>query len=297
MCVFPDGTNALLYRRTAAVTATVLKEYKEMIANTTTDLEDHLQKIDNKLDSFSLQDMRISDEGTAERQQMQEERDSTQQCLGICAKVSAHIDQLQPIVSENISTPLPTYQGPVATLNGFTPARIVTVDTFKACKERLTSATTQLEKHLQNINNRLQHFSLQPLKVSNEHAAEKERIEEELAGIKQCLAICADASKQAEKGTNVFEDVAQVDDGYQVIISTIGDLVSAKRVNSGSRTMQLLGQMSDDSLQQLSRDFGHGAKEKATEPQTGKGTHFEDRHGAGVKLSQHNLKDVDTTRK
>jgi Fungal N-terminal domain of STAND proteins len=287
-----------LYRRTSAVTVAVLKEYKEMIANTTSDLEEHLQKIDNKLQSFSLQGARISDEGTAERQQMQEERDSIQQCLGICAKVLTHIDHLQPIVLGNISTPSATYQGPVTTLSDLTPARTVTVDAFKACKDRLTYTTTQLEKNLQIINNRLQHFSSQSPEAPNEQAAEKERIEEELDSIKQCLAICAEASRQADKDrTNVFEDISMADDGYQVFVSTIGDLISARRITAGARSIQLLGQMSDDSLQQLSRDLGHTAIEKATELQTGKGTQFEDRYGAGVSLSLQNLKDVGTTHK
>jgi chromosome segregation ATPase len=285
MCIFADGTNALLHRRTSAITITVLKEYKEMIANATSDLEEHLQKIDNKLQSFSLQGVRISDESTAERQQMLEERDSTQQCLGICAKVSTHIDQLQPIF-ENISTPPDTYQGPVTTLGGLTPARVVTVEAFKACKDRLANTTTQLEKNLQNINDRLRHFPSQLPGVSSEQAAEKERIEEEIDSIKQCLAICAEASKQADKDrTNVFEDISMADDGYQVFVSTIGDLISARRITAGARSIQLLGQMSDDSLQQLSRDLGHTVIEKAAEPQTGKGTQFEDRYGAGVKLS------------
>ncbi|KAL2373338.1 hypothetical protein BDBG_16394 [Blastomyces gilchristii SLH14081] len=39
------------FRRTT-VTATVLNEYRDMITNTTSDLEDHLQDVENKLDSF-----------------------------------------------------------------------------------------------------------------------------------------------------------------------------------------------------------------------------------------------------
>ena len=82
-----DGANALSHSRTAAVTANVVKEYKEMIKITTTDLEEHLQAINNKLHTLSLQGARISGEDAAERQRIQEERDSTQQCLDICAQV------------------------------------------------------------------------------------------------------------------------------------------------------------------------------------------------------------------
>lgn len=271
MYVFADGTNPLLFRRTAAITITVLKDYKEMIANTTSDLEEHLQKIDEKLNSFSSQSMRVSDEGTAERRQIQEERDSTQQCLGICATVSTHIDQLQPIVFGNISTPSAPYQGPITTLSGLTPARIVTVEGLKTCKETLTNTTTQLQKQLLHINNRMQQLSSQPLKASSEHAAEQERLEEEAASIKQCLSICGNASKEADKDRgNVFEDIAMVDDSYQVLVSTIGELISAKRINAGSRSAQFFGQMSDNSVQQLSRDFSTISIEKTKGSQTEK---------------------------
>ena len=65
------------------------------------------------------------------------------------------------------------------------------------------------------------------------------------------------------------------DDGRQAIVSTIGDPISAKRITAGARSMQLMGQMSDESLQHFSRDRHH-ATEKG--PKTGGG--FEDRHGA-----------------
>jgi hypothetical protein len=105
----------------------------------------------------------------------------------------------------------------------------------------------------------------------------QERIQEEIDSIKQCLAICAEASVQAgQDRTNIFEDVSMTDDGRQAIVSTIGDLVSAKRITAGARSMQLMGQMSDESLQHFSRDRYHATEEKG--PKTGGG--FEDRHGA-----------------
>lgn len=83
--------------------------------------------------------------------------------------------------------------------------------------------------------------------------------------------------------TNVFEDVSMADDGHQVIVSTIGDLISARRVTAGARSMQIMGQMSDDALQQLSQNLGHAATEKAKESETG--SEFENRYGEGWKLN------------
>jgi hypothetical protein len=271
----------------------VLKEYKDLITNTTADLEEHLQQIDDKLQALSLQDLAISDEIVAERRQIQEERDSTQQCLKICAQVVTHIDQHQPTIFENTSTPSDGYQAPDTKLGGFPSARIITADTFKVCKEKLSDTTMKLESHLQDIDNRLQNLSLPGSKNSNDQVAEQERIKEELDSIKQCLAICAQASTQANKErVNIFEDISMTDDGHQVLVSTIGDLISARRVTAGARSRQWLGQMSDDSLQQLSQNSSHFAAEKSVESQTERSGNFEGRYGVGLKLSSPNLKDV-----
>ena len=44
------------------MTVRVLKEYKEMITNTTADLEEHLQEIDNKLKALTLRGLTNTDE-------------------------------------------------------------------------------------------------------------------------------------------------------------------------------------------------------------------------------------------
>ena len=53
--------------RKAAVTINVLAEYKGMISNTTLDLEEHLQEIDQKLHDFSTQDTAVSPKEEDER--------------------------------------------------------------------------------------------------------------------------------------------------------------------------------------------------------------------------------------
>ncbi len=278
-----------LRRRTAAITVNVLNEYKEMISNTTADLEERLQSIDNKLQMISAQSTGISSEATDERRQMQEERNSTQHCLDICTKVLIQIDQLQPNAFINLSS---TLNPPVTTLSGLTSAQQLTATTFKACKERLTDTTTHLERQLRDINNRLKQCSLQPKTLSSDQAEEQEIMEEERDAIKQSLNICAEASGQAnEEQTNVYEDISLVDDSQQVIISTVGALIAARRVSAGSRSFQVFGQMSDESFQNLARRIG---TEKVAEPQSRANPEFEGRHGTGVKLSGQNLKGVKT---
>ena len=293
MCISMDEADSLPHRRTAAITANVLKEYKEMISNTTADLEEHLENIDNRLRAISVQGMGISDGDMAERQQIQEERNSTQQCLDICNKVLMQLDQAQPNAFIDLSS---TYHPPaVTTLGGLTSAQQLTATTFRACREKLTDTTTYLERQLQDINNRLKRFSMLPTNISKEQAAEQERMREERDAIKQSLAICADASRQAnQEQMNVYEDISLVDDSQQVIISTVGALIAARRVTGGSRSIQVFGQMSDESFQLLSRQIG---TEKVIDRQTEVGPEFEGRYGMGVKLSGQNVKGVGTSPK
>ena len=159
---------------------------------------------------------------------------------------------------ENVSTLPGAYHVPTTKLAGHSSARLFTSDTFKICKEKISDANTKLESHLQDIDSRLRVLAFQAPQSSYEQPLDQKKIEEELDSIKQCLALCAQASAQAnQERVNVFEDVSTADDSHQVLVSTIGDLISAKRIIAGARSRQWLGQMSDDSLQQLSHSHGH----------------------------------------
>lgn len=285
------------HRRTSAITVNFLNEFKGIISNTTSDLDEHLQAIDSKLQALSSQGPRFSDDDVAERQRIQEERDSTQQCLSICTQVYNHIDQVQSSTFEDVTTPHDGYQEPTNTFSNPSSARLFTSKSFKTCRMTLDNSSTWLKSHLQDLDDRLLAHSSRPRKISNEQAAEQEAIQEEIDSVKQCLTICAQASAQADQDrSNIFEDVSMGEDSQQVIVSTIGDLISAKRVTAGARSTQLMGQMSDGSLQHFSRNGGHIATKKAKGLETGIAGEFKDRHGEGVKLSSRSLSDVSAPR-
>jgi chromosome segregation ATPase len=277
-----------LRSRKAAVTTNVVKEYKEMITNTTSDLEDHLQEIDKRLQTLYLQGARVSDEDAAEREQILEERDSTKQCLTICAQVSEHLDRVRPTVFEDISAAPDSHQKIVTPLRGLIPSKQVTTKVLRECKEKLIDTAFKLEEHLHKIDNRLANHSSREGRISDEVEAERERVQQERDSVTQCLSICAKASEQVDKvQTNVFEDVSAAEEAHQVIVATLGDLISATRVNAGARADQWLGQMSDDTVLQLSRDRGmanRASRERALEQESGMLAKFEDLYGAGYRL-------------
>jgi DNA repair exonuclease SbcCD ATPase subunit len=262
----------------------VLKEYKEMIAETQSDLEERLEAINAKLKSLSSQKNEASGEELNERNRIQEERDSTTQCIDICAQVSTHIDQVRPNVLRNISIPPGASQGPITTLDGLISARFATDDALSKCKTTLKDMRIRLEERLHNLDAHLQ--TLQPERgaTSEEQDAERQRIQDEYDTTKQSLSICSEASERAtESRINLFEDVSMAEDGNQVIVSTIGDLISAKRINAGARSTQWLGQMSDESLQELTHAVTYVSLAKTGDrPEEVKA--FEARYGAGFKL-------------
>jgi hypothetical protein len=123
---------------------------------------------------------------------------------------------------------------------------------------------TRLNDHLADVSKRQQALSQQRT-VSETTNSEQERLQEEIDSIKQSLSICIEASQKAHNNrTNIFEDVAMADDGHQVIVSTFGDLISARRITAGARSIQWFGQMSDESLQQLSQNRGSASSKPSS---------------------------------
>lgn len=163
----------------------------------------------------------------------------------------------------------------------------VTVNRLKEYKTLLANTTSDLEDRFQEINGRLQNLSLQGTTISVEAATEREKVQEEKDSTKQCLTICAQASQHVDQvRTHVFEDISADRDSHQVIISTSGDLIVAKRITAGVGATQWLGQMSDAVIQQLSRDrrldvSGRAASGSGKEKQIEITAKFQDQFGAG----------------
>ena len=116
---------------------------------------------------------------------------------------------------------------------------------------------------------------------------EQKGLKVEMESLKQCLEVCAQASETTDHArVNEFQDVSAGDDSQQIIVSTIGDLISAQRVTAGARSAQWCGQMSDISIQQISRDRNQGTVGLTTEPKAMTDAPFAARRGAGRNLKE-----------
>jgi len=185
------------------------------------------------------------------------ERANIEECLAICARVSKHIDEVQKESVLTQSSGSMQRQNVITVANSGQAGQI-TSQRLEDCKTEIRFTSAELQTRLEEVNHRLAKLSREA-SANGDHSARSDGMAdagEELSSIRQCLSICQEATEQARsERINVFEDVSMADDGQQVIVSTFGDLISAKRIKVGARSTQVLGQMLDASLQQVSRDY------------------------------------------
>lgn len=247
-----------------------------MIAETACDLQHRLRDIDERLQIVVSRSEDGVEATSTVQEEMQEEKDSILKCLEICDNVSRHVTVLQRKASNHASTLSNSYERPEATNE---PA----VCAWLAAASNLAGCRSQLRSHLQ----RLTENSREPYDGSdpNKAQANKEDLLREISSLQQSINICDIASKEADRNrTNVFEDVSMGDNGRQVIASTVGDLIFAKKIKIGSRSVQMLGQMSDLTIQNATGDCDEiTSKESFQGPEVGEGI-FEGRYGAGRDL-------------
>ena len=211
-----------------------------MIQSTTTDLQEHLHIIDDEMHNVSID--RGYQSPVVDDMAMQSERDCTMRCLEICMRVDAVIEEQK--LSMNSGKLDPTASGS----SDPAPQRVV-MDSLQSCKSNIQSANAELMKPLQYLSARLCFGLTDPHRAVSSEPSEHERMAEEFESIRQCLSICMQASEEAEKvRVNIVEDFTTAEDSRQVLVSTVGDLITARRVNAGARSLQCIGQMSNETL-------------------------------------------------
>jgi uncharacterized protein YggL (DUF469 family) len=249
-----------------------------MIEEATSDLQDHLQLIDERMQSLIKSSASIPTLRPPEVEEIVEEKKSIGQCLAICTQVSQLIEAYQ--------TRRMVYQTPsdsISHKHSTFRAETATNDLLMGFKTKLSTKAKDLQDRLQELENRLGELSLES--DDQRDLGLLQAMEEERDSITQCLEICTDASElTATVRTNIYEDVTSADNSHQLVVSTIGDLISAKHIMTGSNSVQWLGQMSDETIQKLSSDNKRIILENQTSTTQGQKSVFHDLYGAGHQL-------------
>jgi hypothetical protein len=104
-----------------------------------------ITKLEEHLREMQIHSPSISDEVAAERERLQEERESTEQCLAICAEDLKHIGQLQSSLSKEFSRDIISIPG------GLMSSKQATTNALQEYKDILTNVTVDLEEHIREI--------------------------------------------------------------------------------------------------------------------------------------------------
>lgn len=257
---------------------------------TTDDLKDHLQSINDRLQSIFGEAVSGSDTDTQEIRQIKEDRLATQKCVEICTQLTDHIDQL--LLSSKRGSSSTGSDDPESI-----PERI-TNEGLRECKKVLFDNAAKLEKHKQELIDRLITKS-KSVVTSTEDKKDLLRLEEELQTTRHCIDICSKADTYMRENVSVIDNYA-TGDAVQFLVSNNGKVIHGKNRGLGWRTRQVGGYLNDESIQQLSRDFSnssihtskHDTSSSETNPASSSGNdlgkdqspNFK-RHGPGFKLA------------
>lgn len=224
------------------MTAERLEGYRDLIKTATDDLEARLESIDEKLETIF--ERTTTESETTELRRIKEERLSTQKCLLICAQLSQHINQIQP-------TPIQRDRGTVIN-PGMLPEKI-TSDGMKECRISLDQTTAKLERHMQDLIEQM--MAKSHTAMTQDEVTELSRLQEEWKTARQCIGICSKADNHLNENVSIIDNHATGDESVQFLVSTSEKTIHGKNRGFGSRIRQVGGHLSDDSVQQLSRDI------------------------------------------
>jgi chromosome segregation ATPase len=176
-------------------------------------------------------------ESLTEWQAILEEKTSTQHGLFLCAQLSAQIEHFESTSQESS-----TFMNRPSAHKFMKPG-------LNSAKDSIQSVVLRLQIHEDDINKQLEALSsANPLPEDTED--QLARLQETKQSLRQCIKVVADASERvADQRQNIFEDITMADDSYDFSVSTVGDLVTARRLNLKGRSRHVGGQLSDESYQ------------------------------------------------
>lgn len=251
-----------------------------MISNAVSDIHEHLMEIDER-----TKDLQVSEKFGPSKQivllnEMKEEKESLQQCLEICSRVSSFIRDTENSLRQAGSADGEEDPG----LHG-TTSRTKTRGILTEFQGRIANNASELKNRLRELDDKISILTQDKSDDQGENMKYLRDARDERASLVQCLGICADASKIADAArTNELEDIVSDDNSRQIIVSTIGDLVSARHIVTGSGSLQCIGQMSDETIQYLSSKGNQFGSENADSEVRNHRSDFDRRYGAGYQI-------------
>jgi hypothetical protein len=203
-----------------------------MINATAQKVDARLHLIEEKLASLS-EDSTTSPDDSID---LEDEWEVTRQCLRVCQDARSYLESLQS------RQPLGPAANNTAVRDQF-KAELLTREVLQENQDRFVATITHLQSSLAAL-------------LSSEgpdRDRQKTRLREEIDMSRECLEVCKEASSQVSRQKiHVIGEVSGEDDVDQVVVTTLADLFNVGKVMAKNRSTQLVGSMTDESLQMLS---------------------------------------------
>ncbi|KAJ4984186.1 hypothetical protein SVAN01_10294 [Stagonosporopsis vannaccii] len=248
---------------TTRVTKGLLEEYIQLSNKATVNLEERIEELSIKLDLLRSENRNPASSGLylSDEKQTLEQKASLEQCLSICLKLIDHIQSVRSFVHSDDET---LSSSGVGRESSMSVPRLMD-DTLDVCTQSLSSTA----QHIRDI------------AEEDQTKAEMNEADiiRQLGGARKCLEFMR---KSEQERVNIFEKIEAAEDSRTIIVSTIGDLIRGTDINIGARGGNIMGQMSDESLQRVVENFsppGPSRSESASSAKT-----FEHRYGHGQRI-------------
>ncbi|KAK6844044.1 hypothetical protein PG987_004904 [Apiospora arundinis] len=189
-----------------------------------------------KIDRLKAGDTTAVDDVAVEWQALLDEKASTQQGIDMCAQLSAQI-----VRAASASTEHTQFSG--------RPSAHKHINTgLNEAGKSIQSLVARLQTHEALISSQLEAMSLKDA-LTEPVAAQLARLQQTKDSVSQCIKIVSEAGEIANERSNVFEDLTLADNSYAFSVSTVNDLVTARRLNLEGRSRHFGGQVTNETVQ------------------------------------------------
>ncbi|KAI9368390.1 hypothetical protein BJX61DRAFT_546571 [Aspergillus egyptiacus] len=216
------------------VSERVLEEYNEMIQDTAYNLDIRLRRIDEKLAHL----MTYEDDVSEVSIDLEDEREVTKQCLRICEDALSYIESLTQRESA-VLPEAPRESTPDDVQNRF-EAQLLTRQALDANRAGFAGIIGRLQERLSSL-----------VMNGDRNSQERLALQEDIQISRQCLEVCNMASEVSRQKIYRIGEVVADGNSDQVVVTTLADLFDVKKAMSKDNSAQLVGSMTDESLQNL----------------------------------------------
>ncbi|KAL2813587.1 hypothetical protein BJX63DRAFT_442901 [Aspergillus granulosus] len=221
------------------VSAESLISYTDLINTAILDVEDHLEIINEKLETMQGKPVTGSDLNAIE---LRRERD---ECLQIYSQLSTRIILIQSSQPNGGASPGQTEPDSL-------PEKLVS-ESLQKCKEIHALTAEKLRRHTKDIADQIL-TKFQTATASEDDITSLASLQDEIEATRRCIDICLEADSHLKKEFSTVDKYA-TDESMKFMVSTVENTFHAENQELGWRSRQIGGHLSDDSVQQLLRHF------------------------------------------